>query len=81
MKTSLILDDGLIADAKRIAETSQESVSAVINRWAQAGRLAEPARVPKPRRPIRTVDLGPPQVDISRRSEWISILEADEKLL
>jgi len=52
----------------------------VINRWAHIGRQSEPVRAPKLRRPIRTVDLGPPQVNLNRRSDWVTALEADEKL-
>jgi len=80
MKTSLILDDTLVAEAKRTAEASQQSLSAVINRWAQIGRQSEPARATKLRRPIRTVDLGPPKLNLNRRSDWVTALEADEKL-
>ena len=71
MKTSLNLEDEVFDAAKKEAQLSGLSISAVISKWARAGREAL-KRQPKKGVEFRPVDLGgAARVDLTHRRDWL----------
>lgn len=76
MKTSLVLDDALFEEAKKLAQKSNRSISSIISEWARLGRtMAKQRRREKPR--LKTFDLGTPLVSFDSRDALMEILDDD----
>lgn len=75
MKTSLILDDALVAEARKEANKRRLSLSEVICLWARAGRKA--LILPRGQKAkLKSVDLGEPAaIDLSCRRDWMDFLD------
>ena len=76
MKTSLIIDDSLYEDAKKVAQRTGRSISATISEWARIGRKLERQR--SRRKPaLAPVDLGRPLMSIDSRDATTDALDDD----
>jgi len=74
MKTSLILDDALVLEARKEAARRGVTISEIICLWARAGRKARMSGAGT--KPIlKSVDLGEPAaIDLSCRRDWMDFL-------
>lgn len=78
MRTTVRIDDELLARLKRRARAEGVSLTELVNRTLRAGLEAK-----RPRRRavrIRTVDMGPPRIDLDRALHLAEALE-DEEIL
>ena len=73
-KTSLSLSEALFQEAKREAERTNRTISAVIIEWAQAGRKALKQGGRKKGAGWQPVSLGAVSVDLTKRSHWMDAL-------
>ena len=76
MKTSLNIDDSLYEDAKKSAERTGRSLSAIISEWARLGRNVERRRSRK-RPTLHAVDLGRPLMSVDSRGAVEDALHDD----
>ena len=78
MRTTLRIDDQLLAQLKERARTEGISLAQLVNRVLREGLEA---KRPK-RRPVRiqTADMGPPKIDLDRALHLAEALE-DEEIL
>lgn len=78
MRTTLRIDDALLAELKERAREEGVSLGELVSRVLRAGLEAKRPR----RRPvrIRPVDMGPPRVDLDRALHVAADLE-DEEIL
>ena len=76
MKTSLIIDDALYEDAKKVSQRTGQTLSATINAWARAGRNLERLRAKK-RPTLHPVDLGQPRLSFDSRANLLDAIDDD----
>ena len=76
MKTTLVLDDALFDEAKRLAHKSNRSISAIISERANLGRSIEKQRRPE-KHSLQTVDLGAPLMSFDSRDAVMEALNDD----
>ena len=77
MKTSLILDDRVFAEAKKEAQKTGQSLSEVVSQWAALGREVWKQKKREKYRKFKPLDLGPERVDLDDRKQWMEDLEDD----
>lgn len=76
MKTSLNIDDSLYEDARKAAQRTGRTLSAIISEWARLGRNLERRR--QQRRPaLAPVDLGRPLMNVDSRDSIADALDDD----
>ncbi len=76
MKTSLNIEDSLFKAAQNEAHQSGKTLSETIGTWARVGRDFLSAKKKKPDiSKLKTMDLGPPLIDINCRREWMDALD------
>lgn len=78
MRTTLRIDDALLAELKERARAEGVSLTELVNRLLRVGLEVKRPR----RRPvrIRPVDMGPPRIDLDRALRVAGALE-DEEIL
>jgi hypothetical protein len=79
MKTTLTLDDDLVATLERLRQEREASLDDVVNDVLRRG-LKEVSARPAPRVPFRTtaVSLGRPLVPLDNVAEAIATLEGED---
>ncbi len=77
MKTSLIIDDRVFADAKKESLKTGKAVSEVISQWAAIGRDVWRKSKTQPAKKFVPIDLGTEKVDLTNRKEWMEDLDDD----
>ena len=77
MKTSLIIDDKVFQEAKKVASQLGKTVSEVISLWARVGREEWMKQKRERGKEFRPVNLGEPQLNLSSRKNWMEELEND----
>lgn len=70
MKTSLILDDRVFADAKKESQRTGKAISEIISSWASIGRDIWRQKKRKPTKSFKALNLGPEKIDITNRKDW-----------
>lgn len=78
MRTTLRIDDEILAELKEQARAEGISLAELANRVLRAGLKAK--RPPRRRARIRPVDMGPPRIDLTRALHEAEELE-DEEIL
>lgn len=78
MRTTVRIEDDLLAELKRRAHADGTSLAKLLNRLLRAGLEAKKPRRRRVR--IATVDMGPPKIDLDRALTLASELEDEETL-
>ena len=76
MKTSLVIDDRLYAEAQREARATGKTLSETISEWARLGRRVAKEQRKKKRGHYSPVNLGSPQLDLTSRRDWMDLLDS-----
>ncbi len=74
MKTSLNIENELFESAKKEAAATGKSLSEVLSLWARRGR-DDLRKHNRKRRQFKTVSLGTPLIDLTKRKDWMQELE------
>lgn len=77
MKTSLIIDDSVFAEAKKEAGKTGQSMSEIISQWAALGREVWRQKSKENPKKFKPLDLGSEKVDLTSRKEWMEDLGDD----
>jgi hypothetical protein len=77
MKTSLLLDDRVFAEAKKESLKTGRSVSEIISEWAALGREQWKKLKSKKGGTFKPLDLGEQKMDLTNRKEWMEDLGDD----
>ena len=78
MRTTLRIEDDLLAELKRRATEEGISLAELANRLLRGGLAAKRPRRKSVR--IRTLDMGPPRIDLDKALRVAEELEDDELL-
>lgn len=75
MKTSLILSNRIFQEAKKEAQKTGQSISQIINSWADLGREIWATQKKKSTKKFKPVSLGEEKTDITNRRDWMDSLD------
>jgi hypothetical protein len=80
MRTTVRIDDDLLRDLKRRAQSEKTSLTKIVNETIRHGLNVSRRKTPKKKFRQRTFSMGPPRVDITKALQLAGQLEDKEIL-